>query len=105
MLADKYLEEYVKTNNTDKTFIEYKRYVEYLKPQIGRLKVSSIEEIHFLKIQTKAKEEKGERSSNIIITMLKKMFELAVEKWGILQVNPCKKIKKFKEMLRSQYNC
>lgn len=102
-VAARYLNEYVKVINSGKTFKEYERYMAYLMPQIGDLRINTIEDKHISKIQANAKEKKGVRTSNVIIGMLKKMFRLAVEKWGLLETDPCHKVKKYKEHPRVQY--
>lgn len=100
-LTEKYKQEYLHKNNTTQTIRNYTMYLNYLEPLIGNLPIKSLKLEDFYKIQQRVKNEKGLRSSNLLITMLKRMFSLALDRWELIETDYCKKIKKYREKPRT----
>ncbi|MBF0244077.1 MAG: site-specific integrase [Planctomycetes bacterium] len=101
-LATKYLEEHVEKNNSQRTISCYKGYLTYTAIHLKEKQLTDIAEEDIRRIQEVALKEKGKRSSNAIVTMLKSMFNLAVKRWKMLEKNPCVPVVKYKIQPRTE---
>ena len=101
-LSSRYQAEILEKRNAATTVSDYKRHLNYLSPILGRKLLTEIWEGDIKKVQSQVKETKGLRSSNVMVTMLKTMFNIALKDWRLISHNPCEHVKKFKETPRTE---
>jgi integrase len=66
------------------------------------MQVRDLTEEVFLKLKETIRKEKGERTANVMLTLFKRLFNLARGSWKLIEKNPCEFIKKFKENPRTE---
>lgn len=102
-LADRYITEHCEVNVKPSTLSGYKQILkDYVRPALGHLKVTDVTKSHIASLQNDYSSQKAK--ANRIIEVVSKMFNLA-ELWGWRPdgTNPCRHIKKFKEVKRERY--
>lgn len=99
---DIYMDNHVRSHNKrpDDTEGDFKR---YLKKPLGNKRLSEITSIRVATLHSKIGREIGKRTANIAHSMLRAIFNRAIE-WNYFDVtNPTKGIKRFKEEKRERY--
>lgn len=102
-LLDRYLKEHVEVHNAASTQINVKVQVKsYIRPALGRLKVSSVTRQDVAKLHRSMAHVP--RQANIALSTISKAFNLA-EMWGMRDdmSNPTRHIKRYKENERDRF--
>lgn len=101
-LFDIFLEKHCNQNNKAKTIKEYKRTAEIYFDNLKNKKISQITKTDIEKLHQKIHDNNGKYIANRTISLLKVMFNKAIE-WGCGIENPAQYIKKYKEIKRDRF--
>jgi integrase len=100
-LCQKYLDEEL-PKLKPRTQIDYGRHLSNAMKVFGRASARSLTVEDFAKYRDKIKAEKGERTANVMLTVIKRVFNLGCGDWALIENNPCASVRKFKEQPRTE---
>jgi integrase len=102
-LGTRFVREYVAQHCKPRTAEEYQRAIEqYITPVLGRYRIADLTRADVAALHHRCRDHPYQ--ANRLIAVLSKMMNLA-EEWGLRTdgINPCRHVKKFKEVKRERY--